>query len=152
MVQSARVHPLLPVLLLLSTSDKQDVFLWPGACPRHAGSSLPPKTSLAATKQHHLVYQAVKILLDQCHPVRKTGTGLPVLWHRSLCNPLALAHAFPSITKPLQDSLGSLLNIGKVSCLLLSSHFSPGSGLPASGSSQLHSFCILRQFEFCSGR
>ena len=81
-------------------------------------------------------------MLGQRHPARKIGTGLPALWRRSLRNPLALARVSPHITKPLnlQDSFGSLLNIRQVSCVVLSSHFSPGAGLPAPGSSQLHSF------------
>lgn len=43
--QPACPHPLLPMLQSLSTSDKQDISLWPSACPRHAGSSLLLKTS-----------------------------------------------------------------------------------------------------------
>lgn len=43
--QLACPHPLLPMLQSLSTSDKQDISLWPGACPGHAGSSLLLKTS-----------------------------------------------------------------------------------------------------------
>lgn len=137
-------HPSLPMLLSLSTRDKQGISPWPAACPRHAGSSLLPKSSYSSHQTARLglsgseaIRVAEALLLDPRHPARKIGTGLPALWRRSLHNPLALASVSPHITKPLnlQDSFGSLLNIWQVSRLGLSSHFSPGRELPAPGSS-----------------
>lgn len=104
--QPACLHPSQAVLLLLSTTDTHHTSPWLGACPRHAGASLLPKTSSSSNRTASLglsdtVTAAKALLLGQHHPTRKTGAGLPALWHRSLCNTHAFAIPMPWPTCPL---------------------------------------------------